>query len=54
MTEKEIEAMKHNIETQLDEYEAEIKAASLWYRQWKLRRGFRCVEQAKTISGEET
>jgi hypothetical protein len=37
MTEKEIEAMKRNIEAQLVEYAAAIGAADKWYREWKSR-----------------
>ncbi len=45
MTEQEIAAMKHNIETQLKEYEQAIAAAKSWYAGWKARQGFRCVER---------
>jgi uncharacterized protein YqgV (UPF0045/DUF77 family) len=37
MTKKEIDAMKRNIEAQLDEYAAAISAADRWYREWKSR-----------------
>lgn len=43
--EQNIDGMKRNIEAQLVEYELAIKAAKLWYREWKSKRGFRCVEQ---------
>lgn len=43
MTEQEIEAMKRNIDAQLDEYEKAIGDAVIWYRAWKARqpKGFR-------------
>lgn len=37
MTDQEIAAMKRNIEQQLVEYEAAIKAADAWQREWKAR-----------------
>jgi hypothetical protein len=45
MNEQTIEGMKRNIEAQLVEYEQAIKDAKAWYRQWKAKRGFRCIEQ---------
>ncbi len=49
MTEQEIEAMKHNIETQLDEYARDITAADAWYRDWQARqpKGFRTALHVK-------
>lgn len=47
----DIEAMKRNIEKQLDEYEQAIRAAAAWHRDWKRRQGpptFRCDKPLPT------
>jgi hypothetical protein len=48
MTEQEIEAIKRNIEKQLDEYEQAIRDAAGWSASWKARqpRGFRINEKS--------
>jgi hypothetical protein len=53
MTEHEIEAMKRNIEAQLDEYERTIAAAAAWHRDWKARqpKGFRVKPIEKAGAG---
>ena len=51
MTEQDIDGMKRNIDAQLVEYEQAIKAAVIWYREWKSKRGFRCVEKNKRLEG---
>ena len=37
MSQQDIEAMKRNIEKQLDEYAAAINAAAKWHQEWKAR-----------------
>jgi hypothetical protein len=50
MTEQEIEAMKRNIERQLDEYEQAIEAAKKWDAEWRARqpKGFRVRRNSST------
>lgn len=50
MTEQEIEAMKRNIEKQLEEYKEAINAAAAWHEAWKARqpKGFKVRRNQST------
>jgi hypothetical protein len=56
MTEKEIEAMKKNIEKQITERAAAINAADKWFQAWKARQptGFRIKPAAYRQQGGVT
>lgn len=53
MTETEIELLKKQIEIQLEEYQRALGEAVAWHRNWRLNRGFRCVEQSKRMNNGE-
>lgn len=47
-TEHEIEAMKRNIEAQVDEYERAVEDYARWLAEWQAQhpKGFRCTRRA--------